>query len=207
MEPIQKSDLFLPKRIAVVILASLEESLGKAGLEKILQAANLPELIDQRPADIMDNTFDFADFSMLNVAIDEIYGTRGGKAIASRAGKTVFDQVFSHFGAMAGIEDDAFMELPVDVKMRIGLPALAKILSSVSDMQTSTEETGDLTTVTVHQCPACWGRETEKPACNFVVGLLLAGCKWISGGIDFTVHQSLAKSCGDETCTFEIRKE
>ena len=207
MESIQKSDLFLPNRIARVILASLEESLGKAGLEKILQAANLAELVDERPADTMDSTFNFADFSMLNGAIDEIYGTRGGRAITSRAGKAVFDQVFSHFGAMAGIEDDTFMELPVDVKMRIGLPALAKILSSVSDMQTSIEETGESTTVTVHQCPACWVRQTEKPACNLINGLLLAGCKWISGGIDFTVHQSLAKSSGDETCTFEIRKE
>ena len=207
MEPIQKSDLFRPDRIAVVILASLEESLGKVGLEKILQAANLSELIDMRPVDDMDNAFDFADFSMLNAAIDEIFGTRGGKAIASRLGKAVFDQAFSHFGAMAGIQDDAFMELPVDVKMRIGLPALAKILSSVSNMQTSVEEKDGYTTVTVHHCPACWGRHTEKPACNIIVGLLLAGCKWISGGIDFTVHQSLAKSSGDEACTFEIRKE
>jgi len=207
MDTIQKSGLFLPNKIAKVILDSLEESLGKQGLEKILLSANLAELVDVRPADDMERSFDFSDFSMLNAAIEEVYGARGGRAITSRAGKIVFDQVLAHFGAMAGVEDDAFMELPVDVKLRIGLPALAKILSSISDMQTTYEEKDGSSIVTVHHCPVCWGRHTEKPSCNLLAGLLLAGSKWISGGINYTIHQTDAKSCGSENCIFDIRKE
>lgn len=207
MDTIQKSGLFLPNKIAKVILDSLEESLGKQGLEKILLSANLAELVDVRPADDMERSFDFSDFSMLNAAIDEVYGARGGRAITSRAGKTVFDQVLAHFGAMAGVEDDAFMELPVDVKLRIGLPALAKILSSISDMQTTFDEKDGNSIVTVHNCPVCWGRQTEKPSCNLLAGLLLAGSKWISGGINYTIHQTDAKSYGSENCKFDICKE
>jgi len=207
MDTILKSGLFLPNKIAKVILDSLEESLGKQGLEKILLSANLAELVDVRPADDMERSFDFSDFSMLNAAIEEVYGARGGRAITSRAGKTVFDQVLAHFGAMAGVEDDAFIELPVDVKLRIGLPALAKILSSISDMQTTFDEKDGNNIVTVHNCPVCWGRQTEKPSCNLLAGLLLAGSKWISGGINYTIHQTDAKSCGSENCIYDIRKE
>jgi len=38
-------------------------------------------------------------------------------------------------------------------------------------------------------------------------GLLQEGLKWVSGGHEFRVTQTTAKSVGDETCNFVILKE
>jgi hypothetical protein len=38
-----------------------------------------------------------------------------------------------HFGALAGAGDLAFKVLPLGTKLKIGIPAMAKVFSQVSD--------------------------------------------------------------------------
>jgi predicted hydrocarbon binding protein len=91
--------------------------------------------------------------------------------------------------------------------MRIGLPAMAKIFTQTSDQLSTVAEKDDHFVYTIHRCPVCWGRRTDKPACFVATGLLQEGLKWVSGGNEFRVNQSKAKSVGDDTCDFIILKE
>jgi predicted hydrocarbon binding protein len=105
------------------------------------------------------------------------------------------------------VGDLAFKVLPLQIKLRIGLPAMAKIFTQTSDQLSTVQEKPDHFIYTIHRCPVCWGRHTDKPACNYSTGLLIASLKWVSGGNDFRVMQSTAKSSGDENCQFIIPKE
>jgi len=40
-----------------------------------------------------------------------------------------------------------------------------------------------------------------------LAGLLQAGLKWVSGGMEFRVNESKCVAVGDEACEFVIRKE
>jgi hypothetical protein len=40
----------------------------------------------------MESEVDFADFSMVFGALDEMYGTKGGRLLAVRAGMATFDE-------------------------------------------------------------------------------------------------------------------
>jgi predicted hydrocarbon binding protein len=206
MQPIPKSGLYYPNNFARLALIALEEVMGKNGLNAILNLANLPNLIGNYPPPNLDRAFDFADFSMIQAALEEMYGHRGGRGLAQRAGRLVFDEGLRDFGALAGVGDLAFKVLPLASKLRIGLPAEAKIFSQTSDQQSTVQEEEDHFVYSIHHCPCCWGRQTDRPACYMATGLLQASLKWVSGGNEFKVVQTTAHSVGDATCDFVINK-
>jgi predicted hydrocarbon binding protein len=207
MEPIPKSGLYYPNKIARIAIIALEEVMGKNGLNAILNLANLPNLIDNYPPDNLERHFDFSDFSAINGALEEMYGPRGGRGLALRAGRATFDNALKNFGALAGVGDIAFKVLPLPIKVRIGINAMARIFTQTGDQKSTVQEFDDHYLYTIHRCPVCWGRTTDKPACFIGTGLLLAGAKWVSGGNEFKIVQTTAKSCGNPTCDFVVYKE
>jgi predicted hydrocarbon binding protein len=207
MDPIPKSGLYYPYKFARIAILALKEVMGPNGLNAILNLASLTDLIENLPPDNLERKFDFADFSAISGALEVMFGQRGGRSLALRAGRATFDDGLKQFGALAGVGDLAFKVLPQQIKLRIGLPAMAKIFTQTSDQLSTVQEKPDHFIYTIHRCPVCWGRHTEKPACNYAAGLLHSSLKWVSGGNEFRVMQSTAKSCGDENCQFIIPKE
>jgi hypothetical protein len=90
MDPIPKSGLYYPNKIARIALMAIEDVMGKNGLNAILNLAGLSHLIDNYPPDNLERQFDFADFSAINGALEEMYGPRGGRGLALRAGRAPF---------------------------------------------------------------------------------------------------------------------
>jgi predicted hydrocarbon binding protein len=208
MSMIPKSGLYYPSKFGLIAIKALEDVMGKNGLNAILNLAGLNSLIDNYPADTLEKTFDFADLSSINIALEEMYGPRGGRGLALRAGRATFADALKNFGALAGVGDLAFKVLPLQAKLRIGVPAMAKIFSQVSDQLSTVEEHENELVYTIHKCPVCWGRTgVDKPACFIAVGLLQEGLKWVSGGNEFRVNESKCVAVGDSICEFIIQKE
>ena len=207
MESVPKSGYFYANKFALIMIKAFEDVMGKNGLNAILNLAHLPHLIDNYPPGSLAKEFDFADVSAINQALEEMYGPRGGRGLALRAGRATFDDALRNFGALAGAGDLAFKVLPLKIKLRIGLPAMARIFTQVSDQRSTVEERDDEFIYTIHLCPVCWGRkDLDKPVCFIAVGLLQAGLKWVSGGHEFHVNESKCFAMGDEVCEFVIDK-
>ena len=190
MEPIPVSELYYPNKIARIALRALEDVMGKNGVNAILNLANLQHLLDNPPPDNLNREFDFAYFSSISGALEEMYGPRGGRGLALRAGRATFAEGLRNFGALAGAGDLAFKVLPLHTKLKIGLPAMARIFSQTSDQHSTVEEKDDHFIYTIHKCPVCYGRHSEKPSCFIATGLLQEGLKWVSGGNEFRVNES-----------------
>jgi predicted hydrocarbon binding protein len=207
MDPIPKSEYNYANKIVLITLKALEEVMGKNGLNAILNLAHLPHLIDNYPPDNLDREFNFSDFSALNLALEEMYGPRGGRGLALRAGRAAFDDALRNFGALAGVGDLAFKVLPLQAKLKIGIPAMAKIFSQISDQYTTVKEAENEFIYIIHRCPVCWGRTgSDKPVCFVATGLLQEGLKWVSGGNEFRVNESKCCAMDDEVCEFIIQK-
>lgn len=207
MEEHPKSGYYYANKFALIMIKALEEVMGKNGLNAILNLAGLPHLIDNYPPGNLAKEFDFADVSAINQALEEMYGPRGGRGLALRAGRETFDDALRNFGALAGVGDLAFKVLPLQAKLRIGLSAMARIFSQVSDQATTVEERENEYAYIIHRCPVCWGRTNiDKPVCYIAVGLLQAGLKWVSGGNEFRVNESRCIAMGDPVCEFIIPK-
>ncbi len=208
MSLIEESGLYYPNKFGLIIIKALEDVMGRNGLNAILNLAGLTKYIDGYPPDNLEKGFDFSELSALSVALEEMYGPRGGRGLALRAGRATFSDALKDFGALAGVGDLAFKVLPLQAKLRIGLPAMAKIFSQVSDQYSTVEEKDAEFVYTIHKCPVCWGRTgSDKPVCFVATGLLQEGLKWISGGNEFRVNESRCHAMGDEVCEFIIQKE
>ena len=207
MEPVEKSGHYYANKFGLIMLDALEDVLGENGLKAVLNLAHLPNLIDNFPPDNLEKAFDFADVSAINQTLEEIYGPRGGRGLALRAGRATFADSLKNFGALAGAGDLAFKILPLNTKMRIGVPSMARIFTQVSDQVSSSKEFDDKFVYTISHCPVCWDRhDLDKPVCFIAVGLLQEGLRWLSGGKEFRVNESKCVSMGDEVCEFIIQK-
>ncbi len=182
--------------------------MGKNGLNAILNLAGMSQYVEHYPADNLEKGFDFAELSAIGTALEEMYGPRGGRGLALRAGRATFAEGLKNFGALAGVADLAFVVLPLHAKLRIGLPAFAKIFVQLTDQITTVEEKENEFIWTIHRCPCCWGRHgADKPVCYISTGLLQESLKWVSGGSEFRVNESKCVAVGDEVCEFVIQKE
>jgi predicted hydrocarbon binding protein len=208
MKIIPESGYYNSNKFARILIESIMEITGKNGVNAVLNYSNLSSLVDNFPPDNLDRAFDFAHFSMIIQALEEIYGRRGGRGLALRIGRTTFDDVLKDYGALAGVSDLAFHVLPIQMKISIGLQAMAKIFSEKSDQISTVEELDDSYVYTIEQCPICWGREEEDhPICFYMVGLLQEGLNWISGGKDFRINETKCIAIGDDICEFTIYKQ
>lgn len=207
MDPIAKSGYYYANKIVLISLKALEEVMGKNGLNAILNLAHLPHLVNNFPPDNLEREFDFADFTAINWALEEMYGPRGGRGLALRAGRAAFNDALRNFGALAGVGDLAFKVLPLHIKLRIGIPAMAKIFSQISDQYSTVQEREHDFIYTIHRCPQCWSRSgLDKPVCFIGAGLLHQGLVWVSGGSEFRVNESRCMAMGDTVCEYTIQK-
>jgi hypothetical protein len=202
-----KSGYYYPNRVVRYVLLAMEEIMGKNGLNAILNMAKLPHLIDNYPPEDLEKQFDFSDFSALNAALEEMYGPRGGRGLALRAGRAGFARGLQGFGALIGASDLAFRVLPLNAKLKLGLPMMAAVFNQFSDQIVRLEEQPDRFVWYIDRCPVCWGRKTDKPVCFIATGLLQEGLRWVSGGKEFRVDETTCIAMGDQACTFMIYKE
>jgi bacteriochlorophyll 4-vinyl reductase len=202
-----KSGFYYPNKMGRLALISLEEVMGKNGINAVLNMAGLGYLIDNYPPDDLKPGFDFADFGALNQALEDMYGPRGARGLALRMGRAAFFHGIRDFGAMVGMADLAFKVLPLSTKLKVGVRAMAETFTKVSDQTSRVEEDEEKFTYIIERCPVCWGRKTAKPVCFQAAGVLQEGLRWVSGGKDFRVEETLCIAKGDPTCTFIIEKE
>ena len=70
--PPEKSGYYYPNKFARLTMEGMEEIMGRNGLKAILHLAGLPQYVDAMPPDNLDKGFDFADFTALNIALEEM---------------------------------------------------------------------------------------------------------------------------------------
>jgi predicted hydrocarbon binding protein len=203
----EKSGLYYPNKIGRIYLMAMEEVMGSNGIKAVLNLAKVPELIGNYPPNNLSREFDFSDFGAIGAAIEEMYGPRGGRGLALRAGRASFAQGLSEFGSVVGASELAFKVIPLGTKVKVGLKAMAETFTKFSDQHSEVEEAEEFFVYTIHKCPVCWGRTSEKPICYGAVGILQEGLRWVSGGKDFKVEEIECIAAGNKTCVFHIFKE
>lgn len=208
MDAIPPSGYKLPNRLARITLQTIEELLTPKGMETLLTLAHLQHLIQNYPPANLERGFDFSEMGALNLGLEEYYGPRGGRGLALRAGRMVFNNALSHFGALEGVEAAAFRILSMNLKLKVGLGALARIFSDFSDQPSRVQEKSPEFHYLVHRNSVCWGRSgEEKPVCFMMVGILQEALNRISGGREFRVDEAECLAAGGELCRFVIPKE
>jgi len=207
MADITNSIYYFPNKLVRIILLAMEEVLGRNGIYAILNTSGQSGLINNYPPANMDKVFPYENISKLNIALEDVYGTLGGRGLAIRSGRACFKYGLREFGEELGLTDQTFKLMPLNAKIRAGANTLADIFNNQSDLKVSLREDNHYYYWQIQYCPLCWQRKVSIPVCYLAVGALQESLYWISSGKFFGVEEILCSAKGDSTCTIRIGKE
>jgi hypothetical protein len=184
------------------LLKSLEDVLGKNGVKAILNMSGQSSMIDNYPPNDMNPEIDIARYSMIMAALEDMYGDRGAQALALKAGNMLFIETVQGRDPL-NINSDAYKTKTVEQKIEAGLIMIQSFVTRTAVPSIPRTADGQFLYIVDH-CAVCYGRETKVPRCFLNVGLLQAVIRYSTGGLEFTVTQAKAHSCGDPTCDYII---
>ena len=81
---------FYPNKMGRIILLAMEEVMGRNGVNAILNLAQLKSLVNNYPPNDFDRQFAFEEVGAIQQAVDDMYGPRGARGLALRAGRACF---------------------------------------------------------------------------------------------------------------------
>lgn len=189
-----------PQKMGRIILLGMEEVIGKAGVNAILDLAALDS---NAPA---EQGLSFEAVKQLHLALEQAYGPRGGRGVALRTGRACFKYGLKEYGSMLGLTEMAFRLLPLSTKLHTGAHSFADLFNKNTDQKVRVEETEAHIFWHIERCPLCWERTEEEPICHLAVGLLQEALYWLSGGKVFSVEETACHARGDSHCTITILK-
>jgi len=204
--PQGKQQYFFPNKMGRIVLLALEEVMGRNGVNAILNLARLQHYIGDYPPNDFVKAFSFDELGRLLQALDEMYGPRGGRGLALRAGRACFKIGIKDFGPMLGVADLIFRLLPMGMKLKVGFEVLAQTFNKFTDHIVRLEEDKQYYYWIMERCGACWGRKCDSPCCHLAVGILEEELYWISGGENFYVEEVSCIATGEQRCVILIGK-
>jgi predicted hydrocarbon binding protein len=195
---------YYPNRMGRIILLSMEEVIGRTGINAVLNLASLSTLIENYPPDDTDLHFSFSTVSNLSEMLEQVYGPHGGRGLALRVGRACFNYGIRQYGKQLGLTDMAFRLLPLPKKLQFGAKAFAGLFNTFTDQNVQIEEEDGKLLWNIERCPLCWERKTQEPVCHLAVGVLQEALYWLSGGKVFHVEEKTCIAAGDKACTIVI---
>ena len=199
--------LYYPNKMGRIVLTAMENIMGRHGVNAILNLAHLHHFVNNYPPNNLDLDFTFNDFSLIQQTIEEMYGVRGGRGLALRAGRETWKYALREFMPVLGITDLAFRTLPLGIKIKIGLDVFAQTFNRFSDQKVRLGEDERGYLWIIEQCPICWDRSSQMPCCHLAIGLLEQSLDWVSRGRRFLVQEVECIAVGDDSCTIVISKK
>lgn len=187
-----------------IILHSMEEVMGRNGVNALLKLASQNSLIENYPPDDSEPGFSFSTLSALGGTLEQAYGPHGGRGLATRIGRACFNYGVRQYSAQMGLTETAFRLLPLPAKLSAGARAFAELFNTFTDQRVRIEEDGKKLIWHIERCPLCWERRAHEPVCHLAVGLLQEALYWLSGGKLFNVEEQTCIAMGDKTCMIVI---
>jgi predicted hydrocarbon binding protein len=206
-EPRGEVGYFFANKMGRIFYLALEEVAAGEALSGILNAARMQHRLDGYPPNNFDAEFSFDEVGKIQQTLEELYGPSSARALARDVGRACFRIGAQDLNPVLGLTDPALRILPLRMRFRIGLEVLAQLFDRFSDHIVRLEEDERAFGWVVERCAVCWGRQTDSPCCDLMVGLLEEGVYWISGGERFHVEEISCIAAGDATCTVLIDKQ
>lgn len=189
------------------LLDGVEEVIGRTGVYAITNLARMSGSDYPTDPDPHIRKPVHRDLVMIQRALEDMYGFRGGCGILMRTGRAVFKHILHQFGLLMGISDMEFRLLPAPARLKTGLEAMARQLAVLMDTRITLEERESKWLWRVEDCPFCYQRSSDDSLCAFSVGLLQEFLSWVSAGRVYSVWEVECAAIGHPACVIQIDKQ
>jgi bacteriochlorophyll 4-vinyl reductase len=192
----------MPNALMLQALVSMEEVLGKTGLNAVLNAAGLGKYIGNYPPNDTQPAVSYADYARLNAAIETYIG-RASRGILQRIGRASFQYGVREQAALLGLAGVALKLLPKKGQVKFILNAIGSALKKITPETEFWVDDRDGIAYCARDCSMCQGRTADQPVGHLLVGSLAEACKWATGE-DLRVTETMCKAKGDPYGRWEV---
>lgn len=202
-----ESTTFCSNHLARILLLSLDEIIGRSGVNAMLNSAGLTFLIGSTPDANEGSAFPARNVSRMMEALEVVYGVRAGRGLAQRAGAVGFRHILRASGEELGLTSMEFRLAPLPQKMIFVLTALSDFFAQHAAMLLALSEQEGRFLLQMDGCVFCFQRKADTPVCHWLVGLLQEAFYWLSGGKYFNVVEIDCTAMGDAQDVILIDKQ
>jgi predicted hydrocarbon binding protein len=183
-------------------MEGVQEIIGRSGVCAVLRIT--PN--DETSPSLEQLCADMAPDGAVSVmsALDDLYGVRGGRGVALRAGRASFKYLLHTFGEKIELTSMNFRLQPTRLRLKAGLNKLSELLSKEWGSQIKLSEDARYWYWRVQDCPECKETDSDHVMCHFTTGLLQEYLSWAGGGKFYTVAETECCARGAEACIFRV---
>jgi predicted hydrocarbon binding protein len=197
----------LPNRIFYLALATLEDVLGKDGLDSVLVRARLGHYIGNFPPNTLDLEHPSTDFTRLLSAVVEILGKTGARLVMLRAGLRCFEIMYRDMPGLFALKGVEIRRGPHEKLFGENV----RILTTIHDAGRhifgndiyKVDTVKDGWVLEIAPCYWCTGIVAEAPVCHGQVGFML-GLGHMIFGIGSRIEETHCIAKGDPACRFVV---
>jgi predicted hydrocarbon binding protein len=197
----------LPNQIFSLAFTTLEEVIGKNGLDSVLVRARLGHYIGNYPPDTLDLEHPSSDFTRLLSAVVEVLGETGARSVMLRAGVRSFENMHRDMPGLFALEEVEIRRGPHDELFAEYIRILTMIHDAgrhiFGDDIYKTETVQDGWALEISPCYWCTGLTAKAPVCHGQVGFML-GLGHMIFGIGSRVQETHCIAKGDPACRFVV---
>ena len=202
-----ESPSFFSNHLGRILLLSLEEIIGRNGVNAVLNSAGLTFMIGSYPPADEEKAFPAGYVAKMMESLEVVYGLRAGRGLAQRAGAVGFRLILRAFSEDLGLASMEFRLAPLAQKMALFLGALSDFFAQNAALPLAVSEEGARFLLQMDGCAFCFQRKADVPVCHWLVGLLQEAFYWLSGGKYFNVVEIDCTAVGDAQDVIVIDKQ
>jgi hypothetical protein len=198
----------IPNQLMNLTLVTLEEVLGKGGLDSILNYASLQRFIGNYPPHDYRAEQELSDLKRLLVACYDVIGEKTTKPILFLSGRRAIQIVVERYPELLGLDGVALAPDGGDNRFEQYVAVHNRLIAASNSLFGNTHngyETEEGRVVDISHCVFCEGITAPVPICSAPVGTAYELARRFLGN-DVTVQETLCRARGDPYCRILIRR-
>jgi predicted hydrocarbon binding protein len=201
-------DRLMENKAFRVILLGIEEIVGENGLKSVLNYSGLTKYIDNLPPnDTEKGGPRISESTRLDVAIEEVFGKQGARAILFQVGRMIAKWGLDENPDVAQAAQSAFSTMSERDRAKTILTYAANEISIQLNTETWVEEDGDDFLIKDKACTYCYGRTSDAPVCHPANGFWAGLVDWAVGNKEWRAKETSCTAMGEPFCTCRVYKE
>ncbi len=194
-----------PNQLLFLTFITVQEILGKNGLNSILNYTKLLHYIDNYPPNTLEQQHPFSDFTRLVSGMVEVLGEKGARSIMLQSGLKGFKNMLCDMPGLFALEGVRVAQGPADKLfdeyVRIETIMVQAGRAIFGDSLHTDYTTDEGWCLELSPCYWCLGLKTGSAICYAEVGFELGVARWILGP-DARVEETHCIARGDPMCRF-----
>lgn len=195
----------IPGSLARIIFNSVEEQIGKNGLNMFLKKAGLEEYIDTPPPDDDTPTLPMGKFKKAIGLVTDLFGEKAARPLLLRWGRLTFKYALENKPTLFGLAGIVTKFMSGEGKTRFILKRVLKESEALYDVPHILTEDDQYFHIEIKNCFYCGDLTSENCICWPPVGFWEAMMEWISDQ-NHEVKEIECMAQGADSCKFIISK-